>query len=88
MTIEFKNIYKSYNDKNVINGLNLVIMLWEIVGLIDHNGAVKTSALKMLTGILKSDKGEILINKKDIYNHPLSAKMNMGFVSDDSNIFF
>ncbi|QPJ86696.1 ATP-binding cassette domain-containing protein (plasmid) [Sarcina sp. JB2] len=64
--IEFKNIYKSYNDKNVINNLNLVIMLREIVGLIGHNVAGKTTTLKMLTGILKSDKGEILINKKDI----------------------
>ena len=64
--IEFENIYKSYNDKNVINNLNLVIMPGEIVGLIAHNGAGKTTRLKMLTGILKSDKGEILINKKDI----------------------
>ena len=57
--IEFKNIYKSYNDKNVINNLNLVVILGEIVGLIGHNGAVKTTTLKILTGILKSDKGEI-----------------------------
>ena len=85
--IEFKNIYKSYNDKNVINNLNLVVILGEIVGLIGHNVAVKTTTLKILTGILKSDKGEILINKKDIYNHPLSIKMNMGFVSGNYNIF-
>ena len=41
-------------------------MLREIVGLIGHNVAGKTTTLKMLTAILKSDKGEILINKKDI----------------------
>ncbi|WP_160326757.1 hypothetical protein [Sarcina ventriculi] len=51
--IEFKNIYKSYNDKNVINNLNLVVILGEIVGLIGHNGAVKITTLKMLIGIQK-----------------------------------
>lgn len=64
--IEFKNVFKCYKEgKNAVDNLNLVVNDGEIFGFLGPNGAGKTTTIKMLTGILKSSRGEILINGKN-----------------------
>ena len=66
--IEIKNVSKSYKKGNkVIDDLNLKINNGEIFGFIGLNGAGKTTTIKMLTGILEIDEGEILIDGKSIF---------------------
>ena len=86
--IEINNISKSYNQKDkVIKGLNLQINDGEIFGFLGPNGAGKTTTIKMITGILDIDEGEILINKKSIKNNPIEAKKEFGYVPDNPDIF-
>lgn len=86
--IEIKNISKSYKKgKKVIDDLNLKINNGEIFGFIGLNGAGKTTTIKMLTGILEIDKGEILIDGKSIFTDAVEAKKNIGLVPDNPDIF-
>ena len=86
--IEIKNVSKKYKkDKNVIDNLNLEIKDGEIFGFLGPNGAGKTTTIKMITGILEIDKGDILIDKKSIIKEPLEAKKQMGLVSDNPDVF-
>lgn len=86
--IEIKNVSKSYNKGTyVINNLSLKINNGEIFGFIGLNGAGKTTTLKMITGILNIDSGEILIDGKNIYTNPVEAKKQFGYVSDNPDIF-
>ena len=86
--IEIKNVSKRYKkDKNVIDNLNLEIKDGEIFGFLGPNGAGKTTTIKMITGILEIDKGDILIDKKSITKEPLEAKKQMGLVSDNPDVF-
>ena len=63
--IEIKNISKEYKkNKKVINDINLEIKDGEIFGFLGPNGAGKTTTIKMITGILEIDKGDILIDGK------------------------
>ena len=65
--IEIKNISKKYKkDKKVIDNLNLKINDGEIFGFLGPNGAGKTTTIKMMTGILEIDEGDILIDNKSI----------------------
>ena len=58
--IEIKNVSKSYKRGNkVIDNLSLNIKNGEIFGFIGLNGAGKTTTIKMMTGILEIDEGEI-----------------------------
>ena len=58
--IEIKNISKSYKkNKKVIDQINLKINDGEIFGFLGPNGAGKTTTIKMITGILQIDKGDI-----------------------------
>ena len=86
--IEIKNVTKAYRkNSNVVEELNLIINDGEIFGFIGPNGAGKTTTIKLMTGILDIDKGNILIDGNSIKNKPIEAKKRIGFVPDDPNIF-
>ena len=86
--IELKNVSKSYNKKEkVINDINLEIKNGEIFGFLGPNGAGKTTTIKMITGILDIDEGDILINGQSIKKNPIEAKKNFGFVPDSPDMF-
>lgn len=86
--INFTNINKSYNGRiKAVDNLNLVIPDGEIFGFLGPNGAGKTTTIKMLTGILKPDSGDITINEIDIKKEPLKAKKQFGFVPDNPDMF-
>lgn len=86
--IEIKNISKSYvkNQKSIDN-LNLEIKDGEIFGFLGPNGAGKTTTIKMITGILDIDEGDILIDGTSIQENPIEAKKKFGFVPDNPDIF-
>lgn len=64
--LEIKNIFKSFDDKQVINDVSFTIKEGTIVGLLGKNGSGKTTILKMINDLLTIDKGEILIDNKKI----------------------
>lgn len=59
----------------------------EIVGLLGHNGAGKSTTLKCIEGMLPFESGQISICGFDIKKEPIKAKMNMGFVTDNHAVF-
>lgn len=86
--IEIKNVSKSYKKGNkVIDNLNLKINDGEIFGFLGLNGAGKTTTIKMITGILEIDEGEIYIDDKNITSNPVEAKKSFGFVPDSPDMF-
>jgi ABC-2 type transport system ATP-binding protein len=86
--IEIKNVSKSYvKNKKSIDGLNLEIKDGEIFGFLGPNGAGKTTTIKMITGILKIDEGDILIDGNSIKENPIEAKFHFGFIPDSPDMF-
>ena len=86
--IDIKNVTKKYKKNNkVIDNLNLQIKDGEIFGFLGPNGAGKTTTIKMITGILEIDEGDILVDGKSIIKDPIEAKKNIGLVSDNPDVF-
>ena len=86
--IELKNVSKSYDsNKKAVDNLNLIVNNGEIFGFIGQNGAGKTTTIKMITGVLGLTDGEILIDNNSIINNDIKAKMSLGYVSDNPNVF-
>ena len=86
--IEIKNVSKSYiKGKKILDNLNLEIKNGEIFGFLGPNGAGKTTTIKIITGILNADEGDVLIDGKSITNNPLEAKKSFGFVPDNPDMF-
>lgn len=60
--IEFKNVYKNYGTKKVLDNINLKIPNGKIIGLLGKNGTGKTTLIKLINDLLIPTSGEILIN--------------------------
>lgn len=85
--ISIVNVSKSFGNNKAVNSLSLDIKNGEIFGLLGPNGAGKSTTLKMITGILKPDNGDVLIEGNSIVANSIEAKMNFGFVPDSPNMF-
>ncbi|MCL5236402.1 MAG: ABC transporter ATP-binding protein [Nitrospirae bacterium] len=64
--IEIIDLEKSFNGQEVLKGINLTILDREVVAIIGESGGGKSVLLKHLIGILKPDKGKILVDGVDI----------------------
>lgn len=91
-----KNVSKTYkgNSKSkksqevkAVNNLSLEVQNGEIFGFLGPNGAGKTTTIKMLTGILASDEGEIELDSISIKERPIAAKRTFAFVPDNPETF-
>ena len=86
--IELKYLNKSYNGNiKAVDNLNLTIPDGQIFGFLGPNGAGKTTTIKMITGIINSNSGNIFINNINIKENSIEAKKQFGFVPDNPDIF-
>lgn len=86
--INFENVSKSYvKGKKSVDNLNFEVKDGEIFGFLGPNGAGKTTTIKMLTGILDIDEGDILIDGKSIKTESLEAKKQFGYMPDSPDVF-
>lgn len=87
--IEINGVSKTYAKGSVkaVDDISVEIRNGEIFGFLGPNGAGKTTTLKMITGILRPDSGNIRINGIDIVKEPVEAKKHIGFVPDNPEIF-
>lgn len=66
MKIEMKDIYKSFGKNDVLKGVDFTLNDGEIHALVGENGAGKSTLMNILSGVLSKDKGEILIDGKEV----------------------
>ena len=71
MYIETKNLVKTFNGRNVVDGVSLHVEKGQVVGLLGPNGAGKTTSFYMIVGIEKPTTGIITVDGKDITMLPM-----------------
>jgi ABC-2 type transport system ATP-binding protein len=81
--IEFKNVTRAYSRKVAVDDLSLTVQPGEIFALLGANGAGKTTTIKMLTGLLKPDKGTISVCGHDLSTELRMALRCLGYVPDE-----
>jgi ABC-2 type transport system ATP-binding protein len=86
--IEVKNLVKKYpSGKVALNGISFEIGKDEICGYIGTNGAGKTTTVKILTGSMDFDEGEVFINGFDARKDTLEIKRITGYVPESQFLF-
>ncbi|MEQ1484975.1 LPS export ABC transporter ATP-binding protein [Methyloglobulus sp.] len=88
-TLAAKHLIKTYNKRNVVNGVSLHVNTGEVVGLLGPNGAGKTTSFYMMVGLIKADEGEILLDSQDITHHPMHirAQLGVGYLPQEPSVF-
>ncbi|HUL27203.1 MAG TPA: ABC transporter ATP-binding protein [Streptosporangiaceae bacterium] len=85
--IKILGLRKSFGDKQAVAGIDLEIAAGSFAGLVGPNGAGKTTSLSMMTGLLRPDAGQILINGLDVWADPPAAKAIIGVVPAEARLF-
>jgi len=74
--VELKNIWVHYEDKSILEGINLIVKENDFLGIIGPNGGGKTTLLKVVLGLIKPNKGEV----KVFGDHPKKTRKHIGYV--------
>ncbi|CAN6132415.1 YhbG ABC-type (unclassified) transport system, ATPase component [Methylophilaceae bacterium] len=84
-----ENLRKSYQSRDVVQGISLHIKSGEVVGLLGPNGAGKTTTFYMIVGLLAANGGRILLDGKDLSRLPihLRARMGLSYLPQEASIF-
>ena len=85
--ITLDSISKSFDGTYAVKDISLAVGNGEIFGLVGPNGAGKTTNIRMMTGLLRPDKGKIVIGAYDIVAEPIKAKSILGYVPDKSFLY-
>jgi ABC-2 type transport system ATP-binding protein len=85
--IQVHGLRKSFGTKEAVAGIDLEIAAGSFAGLVGPNGAGKTTSLSMMTGLLRPDSGQVLINGLDVWSDPAAAKAVIGVVPAEARLF-
>jgi len=83
--IEAMGLHKKFGNVTAVDDVSFKVKEGEIFGFLGPNGAGKTTTIRMLTGLLKPDKGYATIMGYKIMEEPIKAKMLMGVVPEEAN---
>ena len=85
--VTVRGLRKKFGDKEAVAGIDLEIAAGSLAGLVGPNGAGKTTSLSMMTGLLRPDGGQVLVNGLDVWADPPAAKAIMGVVPAEVRLF-
>ena len=89
LTLWGQDLVKIYNKRKVVNRVTVKVSQGEIVGLLGPNGAGKTTTFYMITGMIRPNSGEILIDKKKVTQLPMykRARLGVAYLPQEASIF-
>ncbi|PIE57557.1 MAG: multidrug ABC transporter ATP-binding protein [Desulfobulbus propionicus] len=85
--IQVDHLTRTYDDCTAVDDVSFSISQGEIVGLLGHNGAGKTTIMKMLTGYLEPTTGSIVINGKDIGPNRKKIQSMIGYLPENCPVY-
>lgn len=87
MSIIVKNVSKLYGEQKALDNVSFEINTGEIVGFIGPNGAGKTTMMKIITGLIPANDGEVSINGKNINDNSLQYRNDIGFLPENNPLY-
>ena len=87
--LEVTNISKSIKEKKIISDISFKVNFGEIFGLLGPNGAGKTSTFYIIAGLIRADKGSVILEKRDLTRMPMHLRSNLGlkYLPQEPSIF-
>ncbi len=80
--IELIELVKDFDDIKAVNHVTMSILDGEVFGLVGTNGAGKSTILRIISGVIKPDKGIVCVDNRPVYDNP-EVKKNIFYISDD-----
>jgi ABC-2 type transport system ATP-binding protein len=85
--LELRDLAKAFGPLKAVDGVSLRVREGEIYGLLGPNGAGKTTTISMISGLLRPDRGQVLVADQDFWTNPGSAQRRMGVVPQEVALY-
>lgn len=85
--LQVSNLTRRYGAFVAVNNASFTIRKGEIVGLLGHNGAGKTTIMKMLSGYLEPDSGDVVINDVSLAENPKLIQQSLGYLPENLPVY-
>jgi ABC-2 type transport system ATP-binding protein len=85
--ISLKQVTKLYGELAAVRDLDLEVEDGEIMGIIGHNGAGKTTILKMIVGLIRPTSGTIEVMNRDVAKESIYVKRSIGYLPEESPLY-
>lgn len=87
MSVSVQNISKLYGTQRAVDDISFEVYPGEILGFLGPNGAGKTTTMKMVTGYLRPESGQISVNGFDTLEQPLEVKKQIGYLPEHNPLY-
>jgi len=88
MSITISNLTKNYGSQKAIDNISFNAANNEIVGFLGPNGAGKSTTMKIVTGYLRADSGNVMVNGIDINTNSLETKKQIGYLPEGNPLYY
>lgn len=85
--IQTRNLTRTFGSFTAVNAVSFEVKQGEIFGFLGANGAGKTTALKMLTGLLTPSSGSAMVAGFDVWKQPEQVKRRIGYMSQKFSLY-
>ncbi|HEX9923888.1 MAG TPA: ATP-binding cassette domain-containing protein [Anaerolineae bacterium] len=85
--IEAVDLSKSYGPIEALKGVSFDVAPGEVVGLLGPNGAGKSTTIKILTGYLQPDDGQVKVNGLDVLTHTREVQAGIGYLPENAPLY-
>lgn len=85
--IEVKNLTKFYGDHKAVDNISFTVQDGTVCGFLGPNGAGKSTTMNIMTGCLSATSGTVAIGGYDIFEHPIEAKKQIGYLPEQPPLY-
>ena len=85
--IEFQAVHKSFRKKHVLSGMTLSVEQGKTFAFLGRNGAGKTTAIRILMGLLNSDSGNVSVLGHQPDVDPIALRQSVGYLAEDQTMY-
>jgi ABC-2 type transport system ATP-binding protein len=85
--IDVTDVGKSYGTVQALKGVSFHVEAGEVIGLLGPNGAGKTTMIKILTGYLQPDHGQVTVDGLDVMEHTLEVQQRIGYLPENAPLY-
>jgi ABC-2 type transport system ATP-binding protein len=86
-TLEIQRLTKRYRGVLAVNDVSFEIAPGEILGYVGHNGAGKSTTVKMIIGLIEPSEGRILCDGRSIFDDLAAFQRRLGYVPEEPNLY-
>ena len=87
MSIIVNSVSKSYKSQKALNNISFSADKGQIIGFLGPNGAGKSTMMKILTGYIKPNSGEVFVDEIDVLKNPIAAQKVIGYLPEHNPLY-